>query len=319
MKGANYIPQDNFLPRVTPERYEHILQSAADAHMNMIRVWGGGIYENDIFYDLCDEKGLLVWQDFMFSCAMYPGDDVFLENVAKEAEENIKRLRSHPSMALWCGNNEILMKWHGWRNNANEEGNQIPLWNNAGDSLKIVNAYDQIFKNILPNAVKSHGLGIPYWESSPSPKGGDFEDWKTGEAHYWGVWWGQEPFEAYRRNIGRFMTEYGFQSFPELKTVKTFTPEDDWDIYSDVPGGSPAYSFQFVTDQCGTYSGEGDCFNREHTFPQSWFNSGMPMSTDVFHIYPADAWVNQKRANWPYAPVNAPTAVDHTAGKTRPK
>ena len=234
MKGANYIPQDNFLPRVTPERYEHILQSAADAHMNMIRVWGGGIYENDIFYDLCDEKGLLVWQDFMFSCAMYPGDDVFLENVAKEAEENIKRLRSHPSMALWCGNNEILMKWHGWRNNANEEGNQIPLWNNAGDSLKIVNAYDQIFKNILPNAVKSHGLGIPYWESSPSAKGGDFEDWKTGDAHYWGVWWGQEPFEAYRKNIGRFMTEYGFQSFPELKTVKTFTTENDWDIYSDV-------------------------------------------------------------------------------------
>lgn len=234
MKGANYIPQDNFLPRVSPEKYEHILQSATDANMNMIRVWGGGIYENDIFYDLCDEKGLLVWQDFMFSCAMYPGDEAFLENVTEEAEENVKRLRNHPSLALWCGNNEILMKWYGWRNNANEEGKQIPLWKNSQDSMKIVDAYTRIFENILPDVVKNHAMGVPYWESSPSAKGGTYEDWKTGDAHYWGVWWGQEPFEAYRDNIGRFMTEYGFQSFPEIKTVKTFTNENDWDIYSDV-------------------------------------------------------------------------------------
>lgn len=234
MKGANYIPQDNFLPRVTPERYEHLLQSAADANMNMIRVWGGGIYENDIFYELCDEKGLLVWQDFMFSCAMYPGDNAFLENVKLEAEENIKRLRHHPSIALWCGNNEILMKWHGWKNNANEEGKQIPLWKSTKDSIKIVKAYQDIFEDILPKAVKIHGLGIPYWESSPSSKGGKYADWKSGDSHYWGVWWGQEPFEAYRKNIGRFMSEYGFQSFPELKTVKSFTEEGDWDIYADV-------------------------------------------------------------------------------------
>lgn len=233
-KGANYIPQDNFLPRVTPERYEHILQSAVDANMNMIRVWGGGIYENDIFYDLCDEKGLLVWQDFMFSCAMYPGDSTFLENVQAEAEQNVKRLSTHPSMALWCGNNEILMKWHGWRNNSNEEGNQTPLWNNPEDSITIVKGYHDIFKGILPDVVKSHGRGVPFWESSPSSKKGIFADWKTGDAHYWGVWWGQEPFEAYRKNIGRFMSEYGFQSFPELATIKTFTEEEDWDIYSEV-------------------------------------------------------------------------------------
>ena len=234
MKGANYIPQDNFLPRVTPERYEHILQSAADANMNMIRVWGGGVYENDIFYELCDEKGLLVWQDFMFACAMYPGDEAFLENVKKEAEENVKRLRHHPSIALWCGNNEILMMWEEWRNNANEEGNQIPLWKNQKDSMKIVLSYRDIFKDILPKAVKTHGLGIPYWESSPSSKGGEFADWKSGDSHYWGVWWGQEPFEEYRNNIGRFMSEYGFQSFPELNTVKSFTEEGDRDIYSNV-------------------------------------------------------------------------------------
>jgi beta-mannosidase len=233
-KGANYIPQDNFLPRVTPERYEHILQSAVDANMNMIRVWGGGIYENDIFYDLCDEKGLLVWQDFMFSCAMYPGDSAFLENAKAEAEQNVKRLSTHPSMALWCGNNEILMKWSGWRNNTNEEGNQTPLWNNPEDSTAIAKGYNDLFKGILPDVVKSHGRGVPFWESSPSSKKGSFADWKTGDAHYWGVWWGQEPFEAYRKNIGRFMSEYGFQSFPELATIESFTVEGDWDIYSEV-------------------------------------------------------------------------------------
>jgi beta-mannosidase len=234
MKGANYIPQDNFLPRVTPERYEHLLQSAVDANMNMIRVWGGGIYENDIFYDLCDEKGLLVWQDFMFSCAMYPGDDSFLENVKKEAEENVKRLSAHPGIALWCGNNEILMKWQGWQNNANQEGNQSPLWRSKEDSLKIVKAYQDIFRRILPTTVNAYGQGVPYWESSPSAKNGDFPDGKTGDSHYWGVWWGQEPFDEYRNNIGRFMSEYGFQSFPELATIKTFTEAEDWNIYSDV-------------------------------------------------------------------------------------
>ena len=234
MKGANYIPLDNFLTRVDTNRYENILQSAVDANMNMIRVWGGGIYENDIFYELCDEKGLLVWQDFMFSCAMYPGDEAFLQNVKIEAEENIKRLRHHPSLALWCGNNEIVMKWQGWKKNANDEGNQVPLWENSLDSMKIVNAYDNIFKNILPDAVRTFGQGVPFWESSPMATGGQFDDWKSGDSHFWGVWWGQEPFTSYRKNIGRFMSEYGFQSFPEFKTIKSFTIQEDWDIYSDV-------------------------------------------------------------------------------------
>lgn len=237
MKGANYIPQDNFLTRVTPQRSEHILQSAKDANMNMIRVWGGGIYESDSFYDLCDEKGLLVWQDFMFSCAMYPGSKSFLHNVKKEAEENVKRLRHHPSISLWCGNNEILMKWSGWRKNANEEGNQSPLWKNPKDSMKIVTAYQDIFEEILPETVKANTNGVPYWESSPSSAWGDYANWKSGDSHYWGVWWGQEPFESYRKNIGRFMSEYGFQSFPAFETVKSYTEPADWDIYSDVMKG----------------------------------------------------------------------------------
>jgi beta-mannosidase len=202
--------------------------------MNMIRVWGGGIYEEDIFYELCDEMGLLVWQDFMFSCAMYPGDASFLENVELEAIENVKRLRTHPSMALWCGNNESWMFWQNWRKNANPDGGQPKLWSDSGDSLKIVDAYNDIFRRILPNAVQAYGADIPYWESSPMSKNGGFPSLTSGDTHYWGVWWGQEPFHAYRENIGRFMSEYGFQSFPELATVDSFTVEQDWDIYSDV-------------------------------------------------------------------------------------
>lgn len=233
-KGANYIPQDNFLTRVTPDRYEHILQSAADAHMNMIRVWGGGIYENELFYDLCDEKGLLVWQDFMFACAMYPGDSAFLENVRAEANENVARLSSHPCMALWCGNNEIVVFWNNWKHNGKGRDDQAPFWTDSKDSLKLVHAYRDIFKDILPNAVKAHGQGVPYWESSPSSDKHEVPDLKTGDEHYWMVWWGQKPFESYRTNIGRFMSEYGFQSFPEWKTVSYFTDSSDWDIYSDV-------------------------------------------------------------------------------------
>ena len=233
MKGANYIPQDNFLNRVDKKRYEHLLQSATDVNMNMIRVWGGGVYEDEIFYDLCDEKGLLVWQDFMFSCAMYPGDSSFLENVKVEAMENVKRLRHHPCLALWCGNNEILMKWKVWRTNSNIEGNQAQLWKNEKDSLKIVEAYESIFKEILPGAVKSYGNGVPYWESSPAAKGGEFDNWKSGDSHYWGVWRGQDPIESYRQNIGRFMSEYGFQSFPEFNTIRSFTQQQDWDIFSE--------------------------------------------------------------------------------------
>ncbi len=228
MKGANYIPQDAFVTRVTPERYEHILQSAADVNMNMLRVWGGGIYEYDIFYDLCDEKGILVWQDFMFACAMYPGDDHFLENVQQEAADNIRRLRNHPSIALWCGNNECLSAWYnwGWKDSAEvKQGKEV-----AGLIWK---AYDDNYHKILPQAVKEYDHRF-YWSSSPSAGFGEPENWVAGDVHYWGVWWGKEPFVNYRTRLGRFMSEYGFQSFPEISTINRFTVEKDHDIYSDV-------------------------------------------------------------------------------------
>ena len=233
MKGANYIPNDVFLTRVNHEKYEEIVKSAAEANMNMLRVWGGGIYENDIFYDLCDQYGILVWQDFMFACSMYPGTQEFLKNVKLEAEENVKRLRDHACLALWCGNNEIEVAWAeyvensgwGWKQEYSPEQRK-QIWA----------AYDTLFHNILPTVVDENAPGQFYWHSSPSAGMGQLATYSSnsGDMHYWGVWHGQHPFSDFRKYKARFMSEYGFQSFPEMESVKEYTLPEDWDIESPV-------------------------------------------------------------------------------------
>ena len=228
MKGANYIPNDVFLPRVTDENYRAVVETAKNSNNNMLRVWGGGIYENDIFYDLCDENGILVWQDFMFACAMFPGDEAFLENVRQEAIDNVKRLRNHPSIALWCGNNEILAAWEGWGWKQAEEAK------NKENADKIWQAYVDIFHKTLPEVVAKYDPQRSYWGSSPSSGLGIPADLVNGDEHYWGVWWGKEPFETYATHLPRFMSEYGFQSFPEISTVKKYAVPEDYDIFSDV-------------------------------------------------------------------------------------
>jgi len=232
-KGANYIPNDIFLPRVTPDEYEHIVKSAAETNMNMLRVWGGGIYENDIFYDLCDKYGIMVWQDFMFACSMYPGGDHFLQNVKQEAIDNVKRLRNHPSIVLWCGNNEIETAWGeyneyagwGWKQRYSQDQRK-EIWSD----------YDTLFHHILPEVVSNYTNNTFYWHSSPSAGMGKLSGDQTtsGDIHYWGVWHGQHPFSEFQKYIGRFMSEYGFQSFPEFKSVKKYTIESDRDIESEV-------------------------------------------------------------------------------------
>jgi beta-mannosidase len=228
MKGANYIPNDVFLPRVTKEKYRKVVETAKKSNMNMLRVWGGGIYENDNFYDLCDENGILVWQDFMFACAMFPGDQAFLNNVKQEAIDNVKRLRNHPSIGLWCGNNEILAAWLGWG------------WKQAEEAISKTNAdkiwqsYIDIFHKILPDVVKEYDPQRSYWGSSPSSGLGIQADLVNGDEHYWGVWWGKEPFGTYATHLARFMSEYGFQSFPEMSSVKKYAVAEDLDIFSDV-------------------------------------------------------------------------------------
>jgi len=226
MKGANYIPQDNFVSGVSPARYVELIRSAKDANMNMLRVWGGGVYEDDIFYDLCDENGILVWQDFMFACAMYPGDLRFLEDVEQEAVDVVKRLRNHPCLALWCGNNEISEGWHNW-------GWQRLHGYSAGDSTEIYNSYEALFHGVLPSAVSEHDPGRPFWASSTRYGRGDPRSLGEGDSHYWGVWHDGEPFAMFEKRVGRFMSEFGFQSFPPIETVRLFVPYGDLSIDSE--------------------------------------------------------------------------------------
>lgn len=226
-KGANYIPQSNFLPSVSKEQYESLILDAKTANMNMLRVWGGGIYENDIFYDLCDEHGILVWQDFMFAGSMYPGDKAFVENVRQEVRDNIIRLRNHPCIALWNGNNEMDVAWFNW-------GWQNSFGWSAADSAKIRQDYEKIFHQLIPDQIRELDSDRFYTATSPLSNWGKPENFNRGSMHYWGVWHGQDNFEDYHKNVGRFMAEYGFQSFPSINTILKFADSTDLNLNSDV-------------------------------------------------------------------------------------
>ncbi|MCD8136861.1 MAG: glycoside hydrolase family 2 protein, partial [Parabacteroides gordonii] len=229
MKGANYIPSDNFLPRVTKQKYEKTILDAVNTNMNMLRVWGGGTYENDIFYDLCDQHGILVWQDFMFACGMYPSEGDYLESVRYEAIDNIKRLRNHPSIALWCGNNESYDGWFGW-------GRKEDYTKQNPEYARVMwKQYADLFHKLLPDMVEQYAPGAFYWPSSPYGLPGQGCDDKNGDRHYWEVWHGRKPITQYNNERSRFFSEYGFQSFPEFESVKIYAPESgDWAITSEV-------------------------------------------------------------------------------------
>lgn len=233
-KGANYIPQDNFLTRVTPERHKKTILDAINANMNMLRIWGGGIYEEDVFYDLCDEYGLLIWQDFMFACSTYPMTPDLLENIRQEAIDNVIRLRNHPCIAIWCGNNENHTAWFNW--------GWIPKYEKLGVLDEMRKDYKDLFHGVLPEVVEEYDPTAFYWPSSPY--GGDPDakcesgkpNWNPdGDAHYWGVWHGKDSIANYNIIRARFFSEYGFQSFPEYQSVLKYAPEkEDHDIHSEV-------------------------------------------------------------------------------------
>ncbi len=214
VKGSNVVPLHVFPAKADSSAYKRLIKTVVDCNMNMLRVWGGGIYEKDIFYELCDRNGILVWQDFMFAGTVYPGDSVFVNNVKAELKDNITRLRNHPCIALWCGNNEVSEGWHNW-----EWQKQYKY--SLTDSLKIWNDYQDLFEKIIPQMVNRYDSARFYWPSSPSVGWGRKESLLSGDSHYWGVWWGNEPFEAYKSKIGRFMSEYGFQGLPSYKSVQT--------------------------------------------------------------------------------------------------
>ena len=219
--GMDYIPEDNLLPRVTPARTRRLLEDARLANVNTIRVWGGGYYPDDWFYDACDELGLLVWQDFMFACAVYNLTDEFEETITAEFVDNIRRLRSHPSLALWCGNNEMEQFVDGglWVREKRQKSDYIKMYH-----------------YILPKVLKAEDPQAFYWPSSPS-SGGDFDapgDPSRGDVHDWDVWHGLKPFTDYRNYLFSYVSEFGFQSFPCMETIETFTLPEDRNIFSYV-------------------------------------------------------------------------------------
>jgi beta-mannosidase len=250
-KGANWIPADSFLTRFPDEALEKLITDAVAANQNMLRVWGGGLYEEERFYDLCDRYGILVWQDFVFSCGIYPLDETdFVENLHQEVIENVRRLRHRASLALWCGNNEMEWGWESWGWARPEYANELEalaekmpvikdmLWNLTREPLEewreLQAAYDTFFHTTLPEWVAGLDPDTDYWPSSPSSdtpfynvNGND-----RGDAHYWDVWHGRKPFTAYRTVFPRFMSEFGFQALPTLDTVEFYAEEADRNMTS---------------------------------------------------------------------------------------
>lgn len=219
-KGANWIPATPYPGDFATYDYRPLIQASVDANMNMLRVWGGGIYEDDSFYDTCDELGIAIWQDFIFACGTYPSyDDAFMTNVEAEARDNVKRLRHHACIALWCGNNEL------------EQGMPDPSWK-ASMSWE---DYERLFDELLPSIVKELDPQASYWPGSPHSPLGDREFWENqtcGDTHLWAVWHGKQPFEWYRDRQDRFCSEFGFQSFPEPRTINEVTIPEDRNITS---------------------------------------------------------------------------------------
>lgn len=222
IKGANCIPADI----AKTDHYDHELPLIAKLHhMNMLRVWGGGVYASDSFYNACDENGILVWQDLMFACAMYPGNKEFTDNVVQEIIQQKNRLSNHASLALWCGNNEVKEGWFNW-------GWQKQYKYSKKDSSTIYSNYTALFDTLIPDLLNSRDPYIPYWPSSPSIGWGHKESLLQGDSHYWGIWWGMEPFENYERKFGRFMSEYGFQGMPSYHSLSSVCSKDSLVLFS---------------------------------------------------------------------------------------
>ncbi len=238
-KGANWIPADVFLPRLKKADYRKLLIMAKNANMNMLRVWGGGIYEADEFYDLCDSLGIMVWQDLMFAGGMVPGDEHFFNNVREEVKYQAGRLRNHPCIVLWCGNNEIDEAWNnwGWQDQFNLHG---------ADSVKLWNDYKRLFNDSLKKWINEFDGTRPYVSTSPMHGWGHEESFTEGDSHYWGVWWGLEDWEAFKNKTGRFVSEYGMQAMPNMNTINSFTQPQDRVIHSPVINAHQKASDGFI-------------------------------------------------------------------------
>ena len=223
MKGANYIPEEMITSWMSREKTRKLLeQCVGDAHMNMLRIWGGGIYPPDYFFEICDSLGILVWQDFMFAGSTYPYSDEYINNVREEAKKHVIRLKNHPSLALWCGNNEISEGYYnwGWQNSMN--------WSDE-DYKEMKDGYDKLFEEMLDEVVVTYDKTRPYWPSSPKNGWGRAASLTEGDVHYWGVWWGELPYEMYREKVGRFNSEFGYQSYPSMEVLNMIDENPGFD------------------------------------------------------------------------------------------
>lgn len=248
IKGANYIPPDSFITRVTTKKYDQLIFDILGANYNAIRIWGGGYFESPYFYDKCDENGILILQDFMFACEMYPGTIDYMSNYQEEFIENVLNLKTHPSIVLWIGNNEVNEAWHNWgiKDDLTEENKNL-VWN----------WYLSIFEDLFPKLISQYDSQRPYWPSSPLYGYYHPESFRFGDSHYWSVWAGAQPIENYRNNVGRFMTEYGMQGILDINSIKLFTISEDRHLNSSTikmhekhTKGFP-YLNQYINETCG--------------------------------------------------------------------
>lgn len=222
-KGANYIPEEMMESWYSKDKTIKLLAECKNSHFNMLRVWGGGIYPPDFFFDACDSLGIMVWQDFMYAGSTYPYSDEFLNNAREEAIQQVVHYQNHPSLVMWCGNNEVSNGYYdwGWQTSMN--------WSDE-DYLEMRHGMDTLFEDILGQVVDYYDGTVPYFPSSPKYGWGHQQSLTEGDSHYWGVWWGEYPYEVYLEKVARFNSEYGYQAYPSLSTLKKISPELDWNV-----------------------------------------------------------------------------------------
>lgn len=264
-KGANWIPAEYFNGSNSYRNYLDLLVMAKEANHNMIRIWGGGIYENDDFYNICDSLGIMVWQDFMFANGMYYATDDFIDNITGEITYQVNRLYNHPSIVLWCGNNEINNGWFDW-------GWQKQFNLTEADSLRLWNDYNKIFKDVIPTTLSKIDKSREYIHTSPLYGWGHKESDTHGDAHYWGVWWGMFDFNTYYSRTGRFMSEYGFQALPDVASFNKFAPKDSLYMKYIPEDASWDYSQTLKTHQRHRigYETIGEYMKREYRIPEGF-------------------------------------------------
>lgn len=223
IKGANYIPEEMIETWMSKDKTIKLLAECVPAHFNMLRVWGGGIYPPDYFFDVCDSLGIMVWQDFMFAGTTYPYSDEFLNNVKEEATQQVIHYQNHPSLALWCGNNEVSEGYVNW-------GWQQSMGWTDDDYAEMKHGMDTLFVDIFTEVVETQDGTRDYWPSSPKNGWGKPQSLTEGDVHYWGVWWGELPYEAYLEKVGRFNSEFGYQAYPALSTLLAISPDLDDEV-----------------------------------------------------------------------------------------